>query len=109
MLYWLYFNYFKNTIKTLPHPHVTVRYLCVPTHGSPPKAKLEATKIQLLLPSQFFLTMAGADFETQPAAGNLLFREGHLKISQLNNNLKFIFSIFIASLTCDGCFFHRKR
>ena len=81
----------KMIIKTLPHPHVTVRYLCVPKHGSPPKAKLEATKTQLLLPSQFFLTIVGAVFETQPPAGNLLLLEGHLKTSHLNNKLKFMF------------------
>ena len=85
----------KLIIKTLPHPHVTVRYLCVPKHGSPPKAKLEATKTQLLLPSQFFLTIVGAVFETQPPAGNLLLLEGHLKISHLNNNLKFILSVLL--------------
>ena len=43
----------------------------------------------------FFLTMVGAVIETQPPAGNLLLREGHLKISHLNNNLKLILSVFL--------------
>ena len=86
----LVFKFLKTLINKLPHPHVTVRYLRVPTHGSPPKAKLEATKTQLLLPSQFFLTIVGAVFETQPPAGNLLFLDGHLKVRHSNKNLKFI-------------------